>query len=48
MIKGKFADGTPLLAIPNFVRENREPGLPLPPKPDQKRPPDSIVWMKEV
>ncbi|WP_321477518.1 beta-L-arabinofuranosidase domain-containing protein [uncultured Paludibaculum sp.] len=56
VLKGTFADGSPMLAIPNFVRENREPGLPLPPeepRPDAsgRRPPmpdaTSIVWIKE-
>jgi len=54
-IKGKFADGTPLLAIPNFVRLNREAGIPLPPGstpvPGTARPaprqPKSVVWMNE-
>lgn len=56
VLKGAFADGSPMLAIPNFVRENRAPGQPLPPedpKPDAsgRRPPmpepDSIVWIRE-
>ena len=37
-IKGKFADGTPLLAVPNYARMNRdvasvpaeEPSAPVP------------------
>jgi len=32
VIKGAFADGTPLLAIPNYARYNRNP--PAPPRPD--------------
>jgi DUF1680 family protein len=57
VIKGTFSDGTPMLAIPNFVRKNREPGLdyppsPPPPGPDGKRPapppPTSIVWIRET
>ena len=28
MIKGKFADGSPMLAIPNYARTNRDPELP--------------------
>ncbi len=54
VIKGKFADGTPLLAIPNFVRFNRQPGLALPPPSRNaggKRPepsPASIVWIREA
>jgi DUF1680 family protein len=55
VIKGKFADGAPLLAIPNFARMNRHPGLPYPPSPpppdpDGRRPeppPASIVWIRE-
>lgn len=56
VLKGTFADGSPMLAIPNFVRENRRPGQPLPPedpKPDAsgRRPPmpepNSIVWIHE-
>ena len=31
-IKGRFADGSLMLAIPNFARVNRTPGLPLPPR----------------
>jgi hypothetical protein len=33
VITGQFADGSPLLAIPNFVRMNRNP--PTPPRPPQ-------------
>ncbi len=56
-IRGKFADGSSLLAIPNYARTNREPA------PPQARvapvtgsdgavrlppgPPTSIVWIKE-
>ena len=54
-IKGTFRDGTPLLAIPNFARMNRQAGLPYPPPPpppgpDGRRPslpPVSIVWITE-
>src|SRR6185503_13458085 len=31
VIKGKFADGSPMLAIPNYARMNREPEPPPPP-----------------
>jgi DUF1680 family protein len=58
VIKGKFKDGSPLVAIPNFVRMNREPGLPLPPPPPPRpagegtrpapRPPKSVVWINEA
>jgi hypothetical protein len=57
VIKGQFADGSPMLAIPNYARMNRKPGIPLPrqappPGPDGKRPapppPSSIVWIREA
>lgn len=59
VIKGTFADGSPMLAIPNFVRMNREPPAPPPqpvPPPEQQqaerprtpRPVRSIVWIKEA
>ncbi|MBZ5622556.1 MAG: glycoside hydrolase family 127 protein [Acidobacteriia bacterium] len=48
VIKGKFADGSPMMAIPNYARTNREPapapvaaGTPL-------RPATSVVWIKEA
>ena len=28
VIKGQYADGSPMLAIPNYARMNRETGLP--------------------
>ena len=31
VIKGQFADGSPMLAIPNYARMNREPAPPAPP-----------------
>ncbi len=50
VIKGTFADGSPLLAVPNFVRMNRQPELPLPPagRGPAPRAPKSIVWMNEA
>jgi uncharacterized protein len=33
VIKGTFADGSPMIAIPNFVRTNRDPAPPPPPPP---------------
>lgn len=33
VIKGTFADGSPLLAIPNYARYNREPAPPVAPRP---------------
>ena len=55
VVKGKFADGTPMLAIPNYARCNRDPQTPPPPPgppPEAgvrppRRPPTSIVWIKE-
>ncbi len=43
-IKGAFADGSPLLAIPNYARFNRTPASPRPAAPPA---PTSIVWMRE-
>ncbi len=56
VIKGTFADGTPMVAIPNFARTNRDPELPpAPPAPPPvagarptPRPPTSVVWIKET
>jgi hypothetical protein len=53
-IQGKFADGSPVMAIPNYARMNREPVLP-PPAPragspgvrPARRPATSIVWIEE-
>jgi len=59
VIKGTFEDGTPMMAIPNFARTNRDPAPPPPPAPPagsapgapQSRPapgpPTSIVWITE-
>ena len=55
VIKGAFADESPLLAIPNYARYNRNPPPPprpaTPPEPGSPRPapppPTSIVWMRE-
>jgi uncharacterized protein len=41
-IKGSWADGTPLVAIPNYLRANR---LETPAPGD--RTPASIVWIKK-
>lgn len=41
-IKGQWADGTPLIAIPNYLRMNRF-GTPTP----GDRTPASIVWIKK-
>jgi hypothetical protein len=55
VIKGTFADGSPMLAIPNYARMNREPSAPaasqtgadgaVRPVPG---PPTSIVWIREA
>ena len=46
------ADGTPMVAIPNYVRMNREPGPPPPPPSFDRRiasaRPKSIVWMRDA
>ncbi len=55
VIKGAFADGSPMLAIPNYARYNRNPPPPprpvTPPDPGAPRPapppPTSIVWIRE-
>ena len=47
-INGKWADGSPLVAIPNYSRLNRAPTTPLPQsnRPNQQTKPVSIVWIK--
>jgi len=52
VIKGAFAGGAPLLAIPNYARNNRGPApVEQPPgAPGARpapRPPTSIVWIRE-
>jgi len=46
VIKGKWADGSPLVAVPNYARLNR---LTPTATPDESRnkPPVSIVWIKK-
>jgi hypothetical protein len=58
VIKGTFADGSPMLAIPNFARMNREPAPPpapavaaAPATPGTRPPPPpvvSVVWINET
>ena len=60
VITGAFADGKPLLAIPNYARYNRNPPAPpyvapTPPAPGQPAEPrptappsESIIWMREA
>jgi hypothetical protein len=45
-IKGTWADGTPLVAIPNYSRLNRSTPTPTPSNENEKSP-VSIVWIKE-
>jgi DUF1680 family protein len=45
VIKGQWADGTPLLAIPNYARLNRTPTTAAPEY--SKKTPNSIVWIKQ-
>ena len=57
VITGTFADGSPMMAIPNYARMNREPAPPPPPispalpNPPGTRPPPppiaSVVWINE-
>ena len=56
VIKGTFENGTPLLAIPNFVRYNRVAGTFAPMRPERPAdgsrpepfPATSIVWIREA
>ncbi len=56
VIQGKFADGSTMVAIPNYARTNRDKELPLegalPLGADgavrpARRPPTSVVWIRE-
>lgn len=44
-INGRWADGTPLVAIPNYARMNRVSPTPIP--RDLQQAPVSTVWIKE-
>jgi hypothetical protein len=55
-LRSEFADGSPLMAVPNYARMNRETPSPLPPAapppgPDGRRPAPppvkSAVWIEE-
>jgi DUF1680 family protein len=48
IIKGKFADGSDLLAIPNYARTNRDGAATAAPQPGARGPLTSIVWIKEA
>lgn len=45
-IKGKWADGSPLVAVPNYARLNRLTPTPTPDESRNKQP-VSIVWIKK-
>jgi uncharacterized protein len=52
VIKGTFAGGAPMMAIPNAMRYNRHPPAPQPATgagmPGQEPPPpESIIWIRE-
>jgi len=49
VIKGKFADGSDLLAVPNYARTNRDGAATASPQVTRggPRPLTSIVWIKE-
>jgi DUF1680 family protein len=47
VIKGKWADGTEMVAVPNFARNNRNK-VRYTYRPERERPEDgSIVWIKK-
>jgi uncharacterized protein len=47
IIKGKWSDGTPLIAVPNFVRNNRNK-VHSTYEPEDEKPGDgSMVWIKK-
>lgn len=56
VIRGSFADGSPLLAIPNYARANRIEGTYGPRRPErpadgsrpERFPNTSIVWIRET
>ncbi|HEY3392199.1 MAG TPA: beta-L-arabinofuranosidase domain-containing protein [Lacipirellulaceae bacterium] len=52
VIKSEFADGSPLLAIPNYARNNRTParGDDELARPDRRRDPggQSVVWIRSA
>lgn len=46
-IKGQWSDGTPLIAIPNFARMNRDVTPTPVPEQNPNRTPLSIIWIKK-
>jgi DUF1680 family protein len=50
VLRSSFADGSPLTAIPNYARMNREAGTEYPARPGGRADavaPKSIVWIRE-
>ena len=47
-IKSKFADGSDLLAIPNYARSNRDGAATPIPEAGPRGALTSVVWMKEA
>jgi DUF1680 family protein len=56
VLRSQFSDGSPLTAVPNFARMNREPGTEFPPPPPPAppgqqrpapRPIKSTVWVRK-
>ena len=56
VIHGRFTSGSPLLAIPNFVRDNRVVPTEYPKEPEEPAggaapkpfPTTSLIWIKEA
>jgi len=48
VIRGTFADGSPLVAIPNYARYNRVEGTFAPTRREGPRQPTSVVWIREA
>ncbi len=56
VVQGEFTNGSPLLAIPNFVRYNRKEGTFAPRRPERPAdgsrpepfPATSIIWIREA
>jgi hypothetical protein len=48
VIRGTFADGSPMVAIPNYARYNRVEGTFAPPRREGPRKPTSVVWIREA
>jgi DUF1680 family protein len=46
-IKGSWADGSPLLAIPDYARLNRAPVTAEPAESEKPQQPVSIIWIKQ-